>query len=133
MSQVNILIAVNVAQAINTGRLGDYVYMVDDSLTGKSSGEGGDELSTVCENGDTIVWRVESIDPDQDVSINRFDGDIITTEMINPAPYPQLDSSTWGGKVTRTGTKVEYRMYLTLNKNTVQSFDPFITATNPQR
>ncbi|CAE6827452.1 MULTISPECIES: hypothetical protein [Paraburkholderia] len=133
MSQVNILIAVNVAQAINTGRLGDYVYMVDDSLTGKSSGEGGDELSTVCENGDTVVWRVESIDPDQDVSINRFDGDIIATGMVNPAPYPQTDSDTWGGRINSVGTQVEYRMYLTLNKNTVQSFDPFITATNPER
>ncbi|RKE36403.1 hypothetical protein B0G76_2581 [Paraburkholderia sp. BL23I1N1] len=133
MSQVNILVAVNVAQAIATGELGNYVYMMDDSLTGQSAGEGGDELSTVCENGDKIVWRVDSIDPDQHVSIDHFEGDIKTTGMINPAPYPQTDSDTWGGKINCAGNKVEYRMYLKLNNKIVQGFDPFITATNAQR
>jgi len=131
MSSISVLVAVNVAKALDSHNLGAYVYMVD--TTGYSqSGQGGNELVTNCNNGDTICWTVAPIDPNTRVSIHNFAGQIISSNMINPAPYPQTNNMTWGGRVNAAGNHVQYTMDLLLESQTILGFDPFITATNVQ-
>jgi hypothetical protein len=134
MAQIHILVAVNVAPAI-TGNLGDYVYMVDDSLDG-SSGEGGHELETQCENGDILVWTVQSIDPDLKVSIDSFDGAateggdnaLIAPTQVNGA------KTIWRSSVNGTTTTAQpYSMYLNLNNGQAhKTFDPYIFSKRAQ-
>jgi hypothetical protein len=132
MSQVNILVAVNVAAAISSGNLGEYVFMMDtnDYMGTGNTSEGTDELITTVNNGDTIVWTVASIDPNLKVSIQGFSGQAIPN-LINPSQYPQTLGTVWGGHVNQAGDHVQYTMELLLNGTAHMSFDPFITSTNP--
>jgi hypothetical protein len=132
MATINVLVAVNVGQAVAQQNLSKYVFMVDTTGYSGSGGEGGNELVTTCENGDTIVWNVTSLDPAEQVSIHNFAGTAISNGMINPAPYPQYDNTVWGGRVNAKGSNVQYTMTLLLAKNTLLTFDPFIVASNPQ-
>ena len=130
MSTVNVVVAVNVAQAVATGNLGANVYMVDTNAYMGSGGEGTAELWTKCSNGDTIVWTVISIDPNEKVSIVGFSGNAIP-ETIKPTRYPQFDGTVWGGRVNQASAKAWYTMTLLLAGSKELGFDPFITATNP--
>lgn len=131
---VNVLVAVNVAKAEPVGEeLGNYVFMVDTTGRSGDGNEGGDELVTTCENGDTIRWHAHSIDPSQTVAITGFDGDIESELQLNPAQEPGYDGAVWSGIVRAAGNHVQYSMYLLLNGKTPKSFDPYITATNPAR
>jgi hypothetical protein len=130
MSTVNILVAVNVGQAVATGNLPPNVYMVDTNGYMGSGGEGTNELQTTCTNGDTLVWSVVSIDPNETVSITGFTGQAIPT-MINPAQYPQFNGTVWGGRVNQAGTGIQYSINLLLEGGVHLTFDPFITANNP--
>ena len=132
MATINVLVAVNVGQAVAQQNLSKYVFMVDTTGYSGSGGEGGNELVTTCENGDTIVWNVTSLDPAEQVSIHNFAGTAITSGMIIPAPYPQYDNTVWGGRVNAKGSQVQYTMTLLLAKTTLLTFDPFIVASNPQ-
>ncbi|MBK8257150.1 MAG: hypothetical protein IPK82_31320 [Polyangiaceae bacterium] len=130
MATVNILVAVNVTQAIATGNLGANVFMMDTNGYMGSGGEGTSELKTSCYNGDTLVWSVVPIDPNDQVSITSFSGQAIPS-MVNPAQYPQFNGTVWGGRVNQAGTNVQYTMSLLLAGSVHLSFDPFITAKNP--
>ncbi|CAM1348275.1 MULTISPECIES: hypothetical protein [Tenacibaculum] len=132
MAQVNILAAVNVAAAIKSGNLGEYVFMMDtnDYMGTGNKSEGTDELHTLVTNGDTIVWSVVSIDPNLSISIHSFHGEAINEGLIKPAQYPQHDGAVWGGHVNSAGTNVQYTMTLLVNGK-LMTFDPFITSVNP--
>lgn len=130
MSTVNILVAVNVAQAIAKQDLASNLFMMDTNAYVGSGDEGTNELKTSCVNGDTVVWSVVSLDPNEQVSILGFSGNAIPN-MINPAQYPQYQGTVWGGRVNAVGNGVQYTMTLLLEGNVHLSFDPFITATNP--
>ncbi|HEY8099054.1 MAG TPA: hypothetical protein VIE65_23575 [Methylobacter sp.] len=131
MSTVNVLVAVNVGQAIAQNNLSKYVFMVDTTGYSGNGSEGGNELITTLYNGDTLVWTVASIDPNESISIHSFGGSAIPN-MVNPAPYPQYNNTVWGGRINQAGTNVQYTMTLLLENNVLMTFDPFITATNPQ-
>lgn len=134
MAQVNILVAVNVSAAVNNNNLPPYVFMMDsnDSSGTQNHSEGTNELVTHVTNGDTIVWRVVSIDPTQDVAIHSFTSNGTTIpDLINPAPYPQFDGSVWGGHVNQAANNAQYSMVLLLNGRHLMTFDPFIDSVNP--
>jgi hypothetical protein len=134
MTQINVLVAVDVGHALTLGanaNVGQYVFM-EDTTGSMSSGQGGNELTTTCTNGDTIVWQVVSIDPTLTISILSFSGAAIgPTAMINPAPYPQYQGTVWGGHVNLPGTNVQYSLNLLLNGSVHAWFDPFLTSVNP--
>lgn len=130
MSTVNVVVTVNVIQAIQSRNLGANVCMVDTNGYLGSGNEATDELITKCINGDTIVWTVVPLDPNEAVIITGFQGTAIGA-MINPAQYPQFNGTVWTGRVNQVGTHVQYTMSLLLGGSTNLSFDPFITATNP--
>ncbi len=129
MSTINVLVAVNVGQAIAQNNLSKYVFMVDTTGYSGNGNQGSNELVTTLNNGDTIVWTVDSIDPNETVSILSFAGNAIPN-MVNPAQYPQFNGTVWGGRVNQAGNKVQYTMTLLLEGNVHLTFDPFITATN---
>ena len=129
MTMINVLVAVNVAQAISNNNLQDYVFMADSTGLCVSGLSNPNELVTTCNNGDTIVWSVVPISPSDTVSILGFSGAAITETMINPGQYPQGNGAVWGGRVNSTGNAVQYSIELLLNGHQM-SFDPFITATN---
>ena len=130
MATINVLVAVNVGQAVASGNLGKYVFMEDTTGYSGNGSEGTNELQTTCKNGDTIVWSAVSIDPGEQIAIHSFGGSAIPN-MVNPAQYPQDDGAVWGGRVNSTGKNVQYTMTLLLAGQTLLTFDPFITATNP--
>ena len=136
MGQVNILVIVNVSEAISTGKLADYVWMVDtnDYLATGNKSEGTNELNTHVANGDTIVWTVVPIDPNDKVSINKF-----TTQfgkegaipwVVDPAAYPGFGKTVWGGRVRKIANGAQYSMELLLGGKHLMHFDPFITSVN---
>jgi len=141
MSTINVLVAVNVGQALASGNndIGNFVYMVD-STGYSNNGQGGHELTTTVTVGDTIVWTVVPIDPAEQVVITGFTGVAIGTnaaqgQIINPVQYPQYSptGSVWGGFVTSTSSNPDqYSINLLLNGSVHVSFDPFIISNAPQ-
>ncbi|KUJ00060.1 hypothetical protein [Vibrio sp. MEBiC08052] len=140
MSSVNVLVAVNVEQALvqaasgNTN-IGNFVYMVD-STGYCSSGQGGHELTTTVTSGETIVWTVQSIDPSTEVTIIGFEGNAIGTpggsHIINPMQYPQFSGSVWGGQVYAASSGPDqYSIRLLLGGGVHCWFDPFIISNAP--
>lgn len=132
MATINVLVAVNVGQAIAENNLQAYVFMVDTTGYSGNGSEGGNELITTCNNGDTVIWSVVSIDPTETVSILSFSGAALQNGMIAPAQYPQYNGSVWGGRVNSAGNQVQYSMELLLEGNVQLPFDPYLTATNVQ-
>lgn len=130
MSTVNVLVAIDVSQAVGQVNLNNCVFMMDTNGFLGSNREGGDELLTTCFNGDTIVWSVTPIDPNTVVSISGFTGNAVPI-TINPAPVQQNSGTVWSGRVNAAGTNVQYSISLLVgNTNIPMSFDPFITANN---
>ena len=133
MGTINVLVAVNVGQAIATGLLGNYVFMSDSTGTCVSGQSSSNELVTTCFNGDTIVWQVVSIDPSEQVAILQFTGNAIP-DQINPVSYPLFNGTVWGGRVKDTAKHQQYTMELLLNGTKQLSFDPYITSLDvPKR
>ena len=132
MSTIYVNVLVNVAKAIAENNLAKYVFMVDSTGYSGDGSEGGNELRTKCENGDTIVWSAVSINPGEAISILSFAGQAIPN-MVHPQAYPQYDCAVWGGRVNSAGNNVQYTITMLLENNVHMTFDPFITATNPTR
>ncbi len=144
MSTVNVLVAVNVGQALvsianGNSNIGQYVYMVD-STGYSNSGQGGNELTTTVTSGDTLVWQTVSIDPSETVVITAFSGQAIGTnpavgQIITPVQYPQYNptGSVWGGYINSTSNGPDqYTMTLLLNGGVHGWFDPFIISNPAQ-
>ncbi|AOK62307.1 hypothetical protein [Burkholderia ubonensis] len=137
MATVNILVAVNVANAVtestNNGQnVGNYVYMMDDvivdDINKPNTTEGTDELLTYCNDGDTLRWTIYSIDPDQNVKITGITGDIV--QKLDFKPSADNNAQTvWSGIVHGTGDNVQYSLQLLLNNHTPGYFDPHVTST----
>ncbi len=128
MRRINILICVNVGQAIEQNNVGKFVFMVDTTGYSGDGNEGSNELNTTLGVHDLVVWTVKSIDPSETVSISSFSGSAIPA-MVNPAAYPKFADTVWGARVHQQGVKVQYSMTLLLNDNVQLAFDPFLTAT----
>ncbi|KVD66340.1 hypothetical protein [Burkholderia ubonensis] len=137
MATINILVAVNVANAVtestNNGQnVANYVYMMDDvivdDINKPNTTEGIDELLTYCNSGDTLRWTVYSIDPDQHVKITGITGEIL--KKLNFEPSADNNAQTvWSGTVQGIGDKVQYSLQLLLNNHTPGCFDPHVTST----
>lgn len=141
---INVLVAVNTTGALeaNNGEIGnktvgDFVYMADDSDTTYPAAqnyetEGTDELLTYCQDGDTIIWRVYSINQQPSISITGIRGDVNSTfTNFNPTPISGHDGQWWSAVIHGTGTSVQYSVYLSIGGVPV-SFDPHITSVESE-
>jgi len=144
MSTVNVLVIVNVQQALGSigagnQNIGQWVYMVD-STGYFRNGQGGNELVTTVISGDELIWQVTPIDPSETVVINNFSGQAIGTnpangQIVNPAQYQQYNptGSVWGGYVTSTSNgQVQYTLQLQFANGDTGWFDPYLVSNAPQ-
>lgn len=127
MKIVNVLLVVDVENAIATGNLQGNVYMVDNNKTSGSHGEGGSELYTACRDGQLVQWRAVGVVPQNDVKIHEFFGDAPSEGIITPR---EVYDGIWAARVESRGVSntYQYSMYLSFNGHTMW-FDPFLVVT----
>ena len=128
MKEINVLIVVDVENALATKDLFSNVYMIDNNKNSGSYDEGQSELVTACCNGQVINWSVVGVVAGNQVEINGFTGDMIKDNICVPQKAPGLGRTNWQGSVndTRPGDKVWYSVDLLMNGKQIMSFDPFL-------
>ncbi len=126
MSQIIVLMVVDVEAALASGNLQGNIYLVDNNGPQGSKMEGNAELQTACHDGDTIVWWVSPVDPATNVSIASFGGQAVP-QNINPVSYPD---GTWHARVETNGNTGTYQYTATLSMDGKQmTFDPFLIVS----
>ncbi|MDR0240752.1 MAG: hypothetical protein LBJ65_04025 [Burkholderia sp.] len=141
---INILVAVNTTGALGASNgeisdknVGDFVYMADDSDTTYPAAqnyktEGTDELLTYCQDGDTLIWRVYSINQQPSIAITGITGDVDSTfNEFKPQAISGHDGQWWSAVIHGTGTSVQYSVNLSIGGVPVR-FDPHITSVEPE-
>ncbi|MEO1088239.1 MAG: hypothetical protein AAFY88_28750, partial [Acidobacteriota bacterium] len=87
MTEIDILMMVDVEGALSSGNLGANIYLVDTTGYLGIGREGIAELVTVAANGDVLKWTVAPVQPSAVVSIHSFEGAAVPTH-INPVQDP---------------------------------------------
>jgi hypothetical protein len=140
MATVNVLVVVDVEGTTTSGSLANNVWMID---TGKYLGtqEAGNELVTLLNSGDEVVWAITAVNPGDNLTWGvgltnnqPFSGTAVPAN-INPKPDPvetkQYDAIFTVPGGTAANSQYQYTMTLAMDgKN--YSFDPFLklyTAT----
>ncbi|WP_281637319.1 alpha-pore-forming tripartite toxin MakABE regulator [Flavobacterium marginilacus] len=132
MSKINVLIVVDALGAATSGNLQNNVYLVDTNKHVGSGNEGQAELYTVCtstsQKSDTIVWSIAPVDPDSDVSINSFTGQMISSKAL--IPTMNADGS-WQGLLAPNlpAGNIQYSVVVSID-GTNYTFDPFLSVNN---
>ncbi|SFR63647.1 alpha-pore-forming tripartite toxin MakABE regulator [Anaeromicropila populeti] len=130
MKSVSVLVVVDVEAALASNDLQSHLYMVDTNGKLGSYNEGGNELVTACYDTQTIYWRVESVDPDGDVAISEFTGQMVNDRVCMPKKEVD-DPEVWKGVVETQGEggSYQYSMTLQFDGGVTLSFDPWISVT----
>lgn len=130
MSNINVLIVVDALGAATTGNLQNNVYLVDTNKHVGSYNEGNAELYTACNDGDVISWAVTPINPNDDVSIFSFTGQMIDNGICNPAQQGIANDYYWEGRVEARGQtgNIQYSVVLKIDDRPY-SFDPFLVIS----
>ncbi|MGN6255608.1 MAG: alpha-pore-forming tripartite toxin MakABE regulator [Solirubrobacterales bacterium] len=105
------LIVVDVAGALASGGLKNNCYMVDNNGYLGSWHEGSEELHTVCEDGQRIVWDVAPVSPDTEIAIAGFSGRMAEERVCAPK---QLADGSWLGQVESRGVFASFPYTVTL-------------------
>jgi hypothetical protein len=127
MNTQSILIVVDTEGALASGSLMNNVYIVDTNKYLGSWQEGTDSLHTVCQDGQTLNWRVTSVNNGNDVEISEFNGDMVTKQACVPAKLGLSIDVYWAGLVQTKGIFASYPYTITLSINDkTLSFSPFI-------
>ena len=127
MTQVSVLVVVDVTGALAHGLSGN-LYMIDTTGYLGSFGEGGNELMTVCTDGQIVNWTVAPVDPETNLAITQFSGQMVSDNICNPQLVNAPGGSYWSGRVESQGqtTRQQYTMSLSLQGGSPVSFDPFL-------
>lgn len=131
VSEINVLIIVDVEGALASGNLGSNVYLVDTNKYFGTSGEGQQELQTSCKDGQVVIWSVASINPGDDAEITGFTGQMIDQKICLPKQSTLVTGETvWAGRVESQGQTAQYQYSCTLSfDGTPMTFDPFLNVT----
>ncbi len=127
MSTVDVIIVVDALGATSSGNLQDNVYLIDSHKYMGSWAQGQCELHTVCHDNDLIKWRVASVDPDSDVAIAQFTGQMVNDRICLPSKQGISGHEFWEGEVEaqrRTSTQ-QYSVVLAIDGRDM-TFDPFL-------
>jgi hypothetical protein len=135
MATVNVLIVVDVLNAVSpghTGGLSKNLYMMD---TNHFLGtlEAGNELITTLNAGDVVAWACAPIDPGTNIAITGFTGQ---AKGVNINPKQDPVTGAWESKFTvpigtPANSQFQYSVSMSINGQPY-SFDPFLllqTAT----
>lgn len=130
MSSIDVLVVVDVENALGSKNLGDNVYLIDTNKHAGSGNEGQTELYTACKDGQVITWNVVGVAPSSDVTITQFLGQMVTDKICVPQQFTGPNGSYWTGRVEAQGTKgnQQYTMQLTMDGNPM-TFDPFLVIS----
>jgi hypothetical protein len=109
-----VLIVVDTVGALATGGLKNNCYMVDNNHYLGSWREGSEELHTVCQDGQAIVWDVASVSPDTPISIAGFSGRMVEEGTCAPKRLPD---GSWEGRVESRGVFASFPYAVTLSIN----------------
>ncbi len=129
--QVDVLIVVDVEGAL-TGGLTKNVFLVDTNGYVGSGNEGSNELKTTVQDGTVINWRVQAIQPDNQVNIENFTGQAVSDGTIGqPRKYGGVDGFFFQSRVEqRSGGQYQYSINLNM-EGKILSFDPFLEVNEP--
>ena len=137
MATINIMIAVDVetAQSTASGQtITQGLYMID--TTGyEGTPEGGNELSTPCNAGDTLVWTVYPINPADNIAITGFTG--TCTDNKPNSIFQNLGAqktptgvSYWTCVINNGTATGSYQYSVTFSMSgATYSYDPFVNVT----
>lgn len=130
LKSIDVLIIIDVVNALATGNLTNNTYMVDTNKYMGSSGEGTNKLHTKCYDTQRINWRVASVSPNCEVKIVKFYGNMVSTRVCDPQKQGDIDDEYWSAKVQarlekgKTATYSYYCEILVGGKR--MDFDPYI-------
>ena len=128
--RIQVLIVVDAAAALASGDLQNNVYLVDTNKYHGSTDEGKAELITACQDRQVIGWRVESISPDNEVSIKGFIGKMIDEKICIPEQNGLRDGY-WEGEIEArmqhgdAMINTQYSTILVIDGKSM-NFDPFL-------
>lgn len=127
MQTIDVLIVVDVVNALASGNLGENVYLIDSNKYCGSGSEGQAELKTACKDGQIIVWNVAPVSPSTQVEIKKFTGQMIEDKICVPVPVTTPEGTYWEGRVESQGqtTTQQYSVGLTMDGKEL-TFDPFL-------
>lgn len=126
MRQVDILIAVDVLGVATNGSLRENLYMVDTNKYLGSWDEGSCDLHTLCQDAQIINWRITSVNPDEDVSITGFSGDMIDKQVCIPKKTGDYDP-LWSAEVLSRQQSGRYAYTVDVSVDgRVFTFDPYL-------
>jgi hypothetical protein len=129
MSQVCVLVVVDVEAAL-TGGLSNHLYMIDNTGYFGSAGEGTNELTTACTEGQTVSWTVTPVDPFTSIEITGFSGTMVSDGICKPGQFDSPSGSYWAALVESQGQSTTQQYTMTLNAGgTSMSFDPYLKIT----
>ena len=114
LSTLCVLIVVDSVGALASGSLVNNCYMVDNNRYLGSWREGSEELHTVCQDGQMIVWDVASVSPETPIAISGFAGRMTQENVCVPR---QLPDGSWSGRVESRGTFASFPYTVTLSIN----------------
>jgi len=129
---VEVLIVVDVENALSSGDLGSNVYLIDNNKYCGSGAEGQSELQTQCYDTQHINWRVVAVAPDDDVEITGFSGAMISNNVCKPQKQGTGDDVYWTGTVETEGSvenNVQYSVNISMNNGAPRGFDPFLNVS----
>jgi len=127
LNQVSVLIVVDVEGALTSG-LPSNLYMVDTTGYLGRVGQGTDELQTNCSDGQVINWSVVPVDPNTNITITGFTGQMVNDRVCNPRLIDAPDGPYWSGRVEAQGQpgRQQYSVALAANNTALPPFDPFL-------
>jgi hypothetical protein len=125
LSTLCVLIVVDTVGALASGGLKNNCYMVDNNHYLGSWREGSEELHTVCQDGQAIVWDVASVSPDTPIAIAGFSGRMVEEGTCAPKRLPD---GSWEGRVESRGVfaAFPYAVTLSINQKTEMKATCFI-------
>jgi hypothetical protein len=127
MSNVDVLIVVDVEGALASQNLQNNVYLIDTNKFMGSYNEGGAELYTKVSNGQTVTWSVAPVDPNTSAVISSFTGQAITQNIISPIAQAGGSWSSEAFLPNPTGQQYQYSVVLGFEGSTLP-FDPFLVS-----
>lgn len=114
---INVLVVVDVENALATKNLQDNAYLVDNNKSSGSVSEGRSGLITACLNGQFVNWRVAPVVPQNHVRIISFSGPMIAEEICVPMEIKSPGDHHFRGQIqsrSKTG-RWEYEVALEMN------------------
>ncbi|TWB12288.1 hypothetical protein FBZ89_12667 [Nitrospirillum amazonense] len=134
MATINIMVAVDVETAQSTASgnvITKGLYMID--TTGyEGTAEGGNELTTPCNAGDTLVWTIYPINPSDNIAITGFTGTAVNDKIFQNLGQQKTPAGVvyWTCAInfgTQSGS-YQYSLNISMSGKSY-TYDPFVKVT----